>query len=397
VNDRAAVTDCARSTSATAGSTARLVVVELKRDLDLGPEDVAALDLFIEDRPEVGVFLSRAWLSGFFADPPAGTEPWLVLFRDGGQLRGVAPVAVRHTLAHVRVGLLGGGLGSDRVDLLAARGFEAVCADTFLSWLGETFGRRGFVLELRDVPVESPLWGAVHRVNAERSLGLALQPRDVHTLPSLDLAELWSSSIDRESQLWHSRSLDKHRRWLERRGCVRVDMVKDLDDVVEAFGTLTGLLHARWSNSTSGSALDDPRAARFHRHVLPLLLREQRLKLLRLSVDARTVAVFYGLATGGWWGYYFAGYDREWAGRIHLGQLTLAAAIDRASQEGATEFDFLKGEERVKYLWPVRARATLSADIYSAHATAQLARAAAATRDAAAALAKSARHLCSTR
>jgi hypothetical protein len=56
---------------------------------------------------------------------------------------------------------------------------------------------------------------------------------------------------------------------------------------------------------------------------------------------------------GGWRGYYLAGYDRQWAGRIHLGQITLAAAIDLASQ-GAREFDFLKGADRVKYLWPVR-------------------------------------------
>ena len=82
--------------------------------------------------------------------------------------------------------------------------------------------------------------------------------------------------------------------------------------------------------------------------------------MIRLSADMRTIAVFYGLATGaptgvprtaaasggprgGWWGYYLAGFDREWAGRIHLGRITLAAAIECASREGAAEFDFLKG------------------------------------------------------
>ena len=46
--------------------------------------------------------------------------------------------------------------------------------------------------------------------------------------------------------------------------------------------------------------------------------------MIRLSIDMRTIAVFYGLAVGRWWGYYLAGYDRPWAGRIHLGQITLA-------------------------------------------------------------------------
>ena len=99
------------------------------------------------------------------------------------------------------------------------------------------------------------------------------------------------------------------------------------------------------------------------------------------------------MAAGKWWGYYLAGYDREWAGRIHLGQITLAAAVDMAAREGAAEFDFLKGVERVKYLWPVRERTCIDADAYSAHWGSQFNRARRAGRNAAAACVKSARHL----
>jgi hypothetical protein len=115
--------------------------------------------------------------------------------------------------------------------------------------------------------------------------------------------------------------------------------------------------------------------------------------MIRISIDMRTVAVFYGMAVGEWCGYYLAGYDREWAGRIHLGQITLAAAVDMAVREGAREFDFLKGVERVKYLWPVRERSTVDAEAYSAHSGSQLARAAQSGRDVAAAVVKSARNL----
>jgi hypothetical protein len=103
--------------------------------------------------------------------------------------------------------------------------------------------------------------------------------------------------------------------------------------------------------------------------------------------------VFYGISSGRWWGYYLAGFDREWAGRIRLGQIVLAAAVDMATSEGADEFDFLKGVERVKYVWPVRERTTLDADVFSETSGAQFTRARRATRDAAAALSKSARRL----
>jgi CelD/BcsL family acetyltransferase involved in cellulose biosynthesis len=359
--------------------------VEVKRDLDLRPEDAAALAALLETRPSVAVFLSNAWLSGFFAEPPRGSDPALVLVREGSTLRGAVPIAMRRTLGHARVSLLGGGVGSDRTDLVAARGFEAACADTFLSWLEDSFGR-SFILELRDVPAESALWGGVHRASAEPSSRLTIQPREVHTLPFLELAELGPFPLGR-----HPRSLERHRRWLERRGRLRIERLEDPLEVLHAFESLAQFLHARWGHRAGGSVLDDPRALRFHRHVLPLLLKEKRLRMIRLSSDGRTIAVFYGVASGAWSGYFLAGYDREWAGRIHLGLITLATAIDLAAQEGATEFDFLKGAHRTKYLWPVRERATVDAEVYSDRFGPQLARAVRATREAAAGFGKSVR------
>jgi CelD/BcsL family acetyltransferase involved in cellulose biosynthesis len=366
------------------------LAVEVRRDLLPEGDDAASVEALIGGRPGVGIFLTKAWLSGFFAEPPSGFEPSLAVFREGGALRGVVPIAVRHSRTHVRVALLGGGTGSDRVDLLAARGFEAACSDALLSWLVEAFGRRAFVLELCDVPADSPLWGAIQRANVERGLRLALQPREIHPLPYLDLTE-WSASGTSAGRSLSS--LDKHRRWLERRGRLRIEILRDSGDVLDAFECLVRLLHARWRDHADASALDHPGALRFHRHALPLLLSEGRLRMIRLSADSRPIAVFYGFAVGGWWGYYLAGYDRDWAGRIHLGRITLAAAIELAAQEGAAEFDFLKGAERVKYLWPVRERATVDADVYSAQSGAQLERAARATREAAAGFGRSARRL----
>jgi GNAT acetyltransferase-like protein len=364
------------------------LTVELKRDLDWEAGDAASLAVLRELRPEIAIFLSNAWLSGFFAEPPDGCEPSLALLREGSTLRGVAPIAVRRTRGHVRVRLLGGGAGSDRTDLLAARGFESACADSFLSWLGGTFGT-GFVLELRDVPADSAVWGAVHRAIAERSLRLTIQPRDVHTLPFLDLTELGPSALGAP---WHRHppSLEKHLRWLQRRGNLRIERLEHPSEVRQGFEQLVRFLHARWGRSKGGSALDSPRALRFHQHVLPLLLRDNHLRMFRLQSGLRTIAVFYGVASGGWWGYCLAGYDREWAGRIRLGQITLATAIDLALHDGATEFDFLKGAHRVKYLWPVRERSTLDAEVYSVKTVPQLARAVWASREAAAGLAKSA-------
>jgi CelD/BcsL family acetyltransferase involved in cellulose biosynthesis len=168
---------------------------------------------------------------------------------------------------------------------------------------------------------------------------------------------------------------------------VRIETVKDPADAAAAFETLVRFLRARWQGHGE-SVLDERRVQRFHGRVLPRLLAAGRLRMIRISADMRPVGVYYGLAAGAWWGYYLAGYDREWAGRIHLGRITLATAIDLAAQEGASEFDFLRGAERIKYTWPVRERVTIDADLYSRHRPPQIVRAARSGRDALMAIAR---------
>src|SRR5213080_4968934 len=95
---------------------------------------------------------------------------------------------------------------------------------------------------------------------------LALQPREIHTLPYLDLVEPWTSAIDAAPPARRLRSLDKHRRWLERRCRLRIDLLENLSEVMDAFESLARFLHARWRDRDRGSILDNPRTLRFHRH-----------------------------------------------------------------------------------------------------------------------------------
>ncbi len=365
--------------------------VEARRDLDLSVDDSFAIDGLVASRPHTGLFLSRAWLAGLFAEPPADSEPWLLMLKQGSVLRGIVALAVRHSITGAHVSLLGGGFGSDRLDVLADRGSEAACADRFIEWLAESFGKKGFVLELRDVAAHSALWGAVWRAANGGSLPLVTQPLDVHTLPYIDLTELRLLHGGQLAADPLARSLQRQRGRIERRGRFCVDVLHDPAAVEAAFESLVQFLRARWQGTRVGSALEDQRAQRFHRRVLPLLLAAGTLRMVRLTCDGRTIAVFYGLANGRYWGSYQAGYDREWAGRIHLGKVTFSTAISLAAADGANEFDFLKGAEGVKYLWPANERVTIDADVYSGRAGAQLTRARRASRELAVAVVKSVR------
>jgi CelD/BcsL family acetyltransferase involved in cellulose biosynthesis len=372
------------------------LTVDVRTDMTWSGDDRAALDALIDERPHVGAFLSHAWLSGLFASPPPGFEPLVLMFREGGALRGLVPLATRQTIAGARVTLLGGGHRSDRVDLLAARGFETLLADRLFAWLDDAFGSPGYVLEMRDVPSDSALWAAIRRAIDERGRPFVLMPIEVHAAPYLPLDERDAGSPSERAA--KAASEGRHRRLLSRRGQIAVNCVEDEGGVLRAFHSLTGMLHERWG--AGRSALDNPETQRFHRHVLPLLLAEDRLRMLQITADGRQVAVVYMLAAGSaaghagrWYGYLLAGYDRAWAGRIHLGRLAVQGGIDLSARDGAREFDLLKGSERSKYYWPVRERVTIDANLYSGTSRTQVTRARHEGRDAAVALFKSVRGL----
>jgi CelD/BcsL family acetyltransferase involved in cellulose biosynthesis len=372
--------------------------IETRSDVNWSPADLAAIDAMLDERPHVAAFLTRAWLSGLIALPPRGFDPVVVVFREGGVLRGLVPLAIRQTFAGTRVTLLGGGDRSDRVDLLAARGYEPVLADMLLEWLDGTFGRSGYVLALRDVPADSPLWAAIRRAIDEKQRPFVLVPSEVHAAPYLVLDEQDAGS--QHERAAKAQSVARQRAHLERRGRITVDTLQAEPAVLDALQTLTRLLHARWDDGRS--VLDNPRTVQFHQHVLPLLLAEGRLRMMQMCADGRPIAVCYLLVAGtaqprngegSWCGYLLAGYDREWAGRIHLGRLVVVTAMELAARAGAREFDFLKGSERFKYYWPVRERVCIDADLYSGSPRTHVSRARLQGRHVAASLLKSVRGL----
>jgi CelD/BcsL family acetyltransferase involved in cellulose biosynthesis len=374
------------------------LTIESRSDVNWSAHDRAALETLMQERPHVSAFLSPAWLSGLCAAPPHGFDPVVLVFRQDGVLRGLVPLAIRTTFTGTHVGLLGGGYRSDRVDLLSTRGYEPALSDMLLEWLDNAFGRSGYVLQLRDVPTDSALWGAIRRAVEEKRRPFVLAPREVHTVPYLPFDEQHVGSPRERAD--KAASIARHRRMLEQRGCTRIEILHEEHAVLEALETLARLLHARWGQGRS--VLDNAQALAFHRHVVPRLLAEGRLRMLQISVDRHPVAVCYLLAVGSderrggpgkWFGYFLAGYDRQWAGRIHLGRLTVVAGMEAAMREGAREFDFLKGCERSKYYWPVRERTTIDADVYSGTSRTLVSRARHEGRQMAASLLKSAWNL----
>ena len=85
------------------------------------------------------------------------------------------------------------------------------------------------------------------------------------------------------------------------------------------------------------------------------LLRGGTLRLYALRLDGRIVATLQGLADPPGRAerrvyFYLGGFDPAFE-RLSPGMLVVGHAIEESVREGAAAVDFLRGQERHKYLW----------------------------------------------
>lgn len=107
---------------------------------------------------------------------------------------------------------------------------------------------------------------------------------------------------------------------------------------------------ARWSNRGDRGVFGDPRVAQFHSSALPKLVEAELLRMYRMSINGRAVALYYGFFDHCRSYAYLQGYDPEYA-ECSPGSLIVAHAVREALREGTGEFHFLRGDEAYKFAW----------------------------------------------
>jgi CelD/BcsL family acetyltransferase involved in cellulose biosynthesis len=125
----------------------------------------------------------------------------------------------------------------------------------------------------------------------------------------------------------------------------------------ELFEALLRLHGARWGGRGQAGVLADGAIASFHRQAAAAMLAAGTLRLYALRFNHHIIACHYGFQHGGRAYYYLGGFDPAFA-QFSPGTLIVAHAIDSARQEGAREFNFLRGREPYKYRWGARDRPT---------------------------------------
>ncbi|HYE34630.1 GNAT family N-acetyltransferase [Methylocaldum sp.] len=301
------------------------------------------------------VFLTWEWMFTWWrCFGRGGFKPWIITARKGadGQLVGLLPLALRTiNLYGLRLRQLS-FMGSDRVidhlDAIISPGYDDVVISSFVDCLfGKHVGHdlvRLDAMKSNSAFVKVFLSDIEHRPNASH---MAIDS----ICPYLSLPAAWDTywgSIGKQSRYNFTRKAKR----LQARatGPVSYRIIESKTELPDAMHDLVRLHQARQQQKGNAGAFAQNQAIEFHTEVAERFLDKGWLRLYLLAVGEQVIAVIYCYRFGGKFSFYQSGYDPAWSD-CSPGALIMLHAIREAINEGANEFDFLRGEESYKSLW----------------------------------------------
>jgi CelD/BcsL family acetyltransferase involved in cellulose biosynthesis len=285
-------------------------------------------------------FLTPEWFLAWLRHCGRGWQPHVAVVRTpGGRLRGLLPLVSsksngRRELRTCPVG--------DSFDPVSAARDEKAVATAAAPSVAPSNGLRSLLLE--NVDAEGEWWGALARATPAP---LATIERNEATMPFVDLAGVsWDEYLADRSRQFRSQ-LGRKQRSIRREHDVRFRRTLDSGEVAADLETLFRLHDARWDERSEPSALADRAIRAFHHEFARAAFDRGWLRLHVMEVDGAPIAALYGWLIGGRWSYYQAGFDPAWS-RHSPGFLLLAETIRDAIEDGASEYDMLRGDEAFK-------------------------------------------------
>jgi len=291
-----------------------------------------------EQLPAATPFQHPDWLLPWWRHIGGGVL-YVIAIQDGGRLVALAPfyVHANESPGVRQLTLLGNGI-TDICDVLIDKDRPHVL-HSLAEQLSKSRWKVWDACDLRDIPRCSaliPLMGTSFSADVVDD-----EPRVVVAL------ENWTKDDDGGALPKKVRAdLRRRRKRAEEIGSVRFELTKQ-ECITETLESLFTLHTARWHVSGQSGVLGEPNVAAFHLEVAERFGRRGWLRLCRLHIGDRVGAVNYGFCVRRRAYYYIGGFAPEFA-QLSPGGLIVDEMIRQAAGEGATEFDFLRGQEDYK-------------------------------------------------
>lgn len=181
------------------------------------------------------------------------------------------------------------------------------------------------------------------------SLALAAgwKVQDAETCPVLDLPESYDAYVRGLGKNMREQ-IKRYPKRLEKQFKVQYELASTPQQVDVAMADLFRLHGKRWRERGQTGVLGLPGRRRFHRDVAQGFLKRDWLRLWTLRLDGEAACVLLNYAQGGKYWFFIGGFEPDLM-RWSVGTCLFARVFETAIGEGATAFDFLRGEEEYKY------------------------------------------------
>lgn len=300
--------------------------------------------------PSAPLFLSWEWIRTWWAYFGKGRELWLLTARDNqGKLLGIAPLEKEiHNInwAKLRViGFIGIGLTHPiRLNILTHQSYKEGLLGAFLDYLLSQSGQWD-VLTFASQSLDSDLYNLL---TSERGT-LHIGKKTINIfIPLPGDWDTYSRTLTKKLR----RNLKYFRSKLENEnsGAISFSYVTDLRELSEIMKKLEEFNQDRWHARKRISNFDYSAYTNFHQEFATLALQRGWLRLNKLNVSDRLIAMCYNFRFHDCIYAQAIGFDLDWSG-YSPGRLTVANSIQKSIQEGAHEYNWLGGEEEYKLAW----------------------------------------------
>jgi CelD/BcsL family acetyltransferase involved in cellulose biosynthesis len=296
-------------------------------------------------------FLTPDWCGAWARHYATEYVPFIPVLRDpAGGLRGLLPLALPRS-GHPRACRIAGANLGDRFHPICAPEAEAEVAAAAGAALAEA-PEPWSVVSLDHVQIDTPWVEALGDATGRR---LSSRSRIAAPLPLIDIAthESWDAYLATRSSNFRQQ-VRRFARRAAREAEVRLRRTESAAELDADMSTFFAL-HDKRLGERGGSSLSAERARSFHLDFARAALEQGWLRLWILELNGSPAAAWYGWRLGERYSYYNSGFDPVFAA-LSPGLVLISAVIESAFEEGASEFDFLLGEESYKYRFAERER-----------------------------------------
>jgi len=316
-------------------------------------------------------FRGYDWLATWWRHYAPTGELLVLAVRDDStnQLVGLAPWRIEQSARRGSVirPLGDGEVCTDHSTPLAQLGCEQTVANELAQFLMEDFPDWD-LLELSDTDANDPQLGLLTDALATREC--VTRSRDADACWAIELPDDWETYLAMQSKSHRKQLRRAERRVLDSSDC-HWHLVATPEEWQTAWPILVDLHQRRRQSLGEPGCFASAKFEAFHREASQALLTQGQLRMSWLELHGKPAAAEYSFASGDAWLAYQGGVDPDMLDD-EPGRLSTIAMLRAAMAEGATTFDFLRGDEPYKAHWRAQPHLTLHRQFVPPRRSAQL-------------------------